>query len=156
MKFLKKNKFTIIVIVCFVLLVLAGVKAKELFFPNVGKAIYGDRLLGIENVKITDQKFEQILSSMKENSLITSITYDVHGKLVNFQMTIIDEASVADAKSLAPLVMGNFEEEQKAYYDFQLFIKKDDEAKANFPIIGYKHKNRTDFTWTKDRAETVE
>ncbi len=155
MDFIKKNKFTIIVTVFFILLVLVGVKAKDLFFPNGGKALYGNRLSGIEEVKINDQKFEQILASIKESPIVMEATKTVQGKLVKFQVTVTEETSVADAKTIAPKLIEGLEDKQKSYYDFQVFIKKEDPTHDNFPIIGYKHKNKQDFSWTKDRVESA-
>ena len=63
MDFIRKNKFTIIAICCFLLLVVVLVQVKNIFFPNMGKAIYGKRLEGIESAKVTDDK----LSTVKEN-----------------------------------------------------------------------------------------
>ena len=43
MRFLRKNKFTIIAIIVLVVLVFIGVQVKNIFMPDEGKASYGDR-----------------------------------------------------------------------------------------------------------------
>ena len=48
MKFIKKNKFTIMAIIIFIAFLIAGVKIKEFLVPDEGKAVYGDRLNEIE------------------------------------------------------------------------------------------------------------
>ena len=59
---------------------------------------------------------------------------------------------VADtAKSLANKVLEEFDADQKSFYDFQVFVKKDNDA-SDFPIIGYKQNKKEGFTWTKDRV----
>ena len=60
MDFIKKNKFTIIAVGVFLILVLLLVQVKNIFFPNEGSAIYGNRLEGIESVKITKDKKTKI------------------------------------------------------------------------------------------------
>ncbi len=152
MKFFKKNKYTIIVIVAFILLVFIGAKAMELFFPNTGKAVYGDRLDGIEKVQIQDSKIDQILTEMKEDAIVSDITENTQGKIVNFVITVTDETGVDAAKGLADKAIASFEEDQKKYYDFQVLIKKENKELTDFPIIGYRHHDRDAFVWTKDRA----
>ena len=56
MEFIKKNKFTIIAIICFLLLMLIAIEVKNVFFPNGSNAIYGDRLDGIEKLKLILEK----------------------------------------------------------------------------------------------------
>lgn len=156
MKFIKKNKFTIIVIVAFVLMVFIGAKAVEIFFPNEGKAIYGNRLDGIEKVKIKDSQIEQALGQLKENAMVVESSQVTHGKLVTFIVTVTDETSPANAKTLAGVVLSSFDEKQIAYYDFQVIVQKNNEALNDFPIIGYKHHAQIEFSWTKDRVVTTE
>lgn len=156
MKFIKKNKYTVIVIVCFILLVFIGAKAMELFFPNTGKAIYGDRLNGIEAVKIKDSKMDQALGELKQDEIITSAKEETKGRLVTFIITVNDETSLETAKTLADKAIGSFEDKQKSYYDFQIIVKKKNEELKDFPIIGYKHHDNNGFVWTKDRAGSAE
>ena len=59
MSFIRKNKFVIIAIGVFLILVILAFQVVNMFFPEEGKALYGNRLDGIEEVKITDSKKEQ-------------------------------------------------------------------------------------------------
>lgn len=152
MRFIKKNKYTIIVVIAFIILVFVGAKAMELFFPNTGKAIYGNRLDGIQEVKIKNSKMEQILGEMKEDAMISEITQETKGRLVNFIITVNDDVSKENAKTLADRVIESFDDDQKTYYDFQVLIKKENKELIDFPIIGYRHHDNTTFSWTKDRA----
>ena len=53
-KFLKKNKYTVIVLVAFIIVVILLAQVVNLFFSSKGAAAYGNRLDGIEKVKIFD------------------------------------------------------------------------------------------------------
>ena len=119
MKFIKKNKYTIIVVLCFVFLVFIGAKAMDLFFPNTGKAIYGNRLDGIEEVKIKNSKMDQILGSMKEDAMISKIEEETKGRLVNFIITVNDDVNTTDAKTIADKVITSFSEKQKSIMTFR-------------------------------------
>ena len=61
-----------------------------------------------------------------------------------------------EAKKLVDNILEPFTESQIGYYDFQVFIKKEDTSENDFPIIGYKHHNSSTFSWTKDREKTEE
>ncbi len=150
MKFIKKNKFTLIVIVLFIMMVIAGVKIKDLLVPNSGKAIYGNRLDG--KVVLSDEMFSNIKDVLIKDEMIDDLTYDIRGKLVNFTLQVSDVLSVYDAKWRADMILDHFSEEGKAYYDIQVFVVKKNEDLNDFPIIGYKHTKSDHFVYTKNRA----
>ncbi len=150
MEFVRKNKYTIIVVIIFILLIIVGICIKNTFFPNLGKALYGDRLDGIEEVEIKDQKLEQVIGTFQDKDFVEEATQDVKGKLVTFVVTVKDDVEVSTAKGLTTVLKEGFDEEQLAFYDFQLMIKKNGQDEK-FPIIGYKHHSSSDFTFTKDR-----
>ncbi len=150
MDFIKKNKFTIIAITCFLVLVLILVQVKNTFFPNMGKAIYGNRLEGIEGVEISDKELSTLKDTLKKNESIRKVSAMVSGKLINIIITVNDDLGLEQAKALAGDAYKEFTNDEQKFYDFQVFIQKDNDA-ADFPIIGYKHHNRESFVWTKDR-----
>lgn len=151
MDFIKKNKFTMIAIFCFLLLVILLVQVKNTFFPNMGKAIYGNRLEGIENAKISDKELTTLKDTLKKNDTINKVSTIVSGKLVNVIITVGDDLGLEQAKKLAGEIYKEFTTEQQKFYDFQVFIQKTSDA-SDFPIIGYKHHNREGFSWTRDRT----
>lgn len=150
MKFIKKNKFTLIVIVLFIMMVIAGTKIKDLLVPNSGKAIYGNRLDG--KVALSDEMFTNMKNVLKEDEMINDLTYDIRGKLVNFTLHVSDDISIDAAKDKAHRIIENFSEEGRDYYDLQVFIVKQNEAFNDFPIIGYKHTKSDHFVYTKNRV----
>lgn len=152
MNIIKKNKFTIIAVVLFTALVFCLYEAKELFFPNEGKAIYGDRLVG--KVDVSDEVYDNVESKVKENEKVTKVKARENGKLINISITVLDDTSIEDAKKLVDNILEPFTDSQRGYYDFQVFINKESEAENNFPIIAYKHHNSSQFVWSKDRQKT--
>lgn len=150
MSFIRKNKFVIIAIGVFLILVILAFEVVNIFFPKEGKALYGNRLDGIEEVEITDSKKEQIENSLKEDSITKEANASVAGKIIEVIVTVQDEATIDAAKALATKVLNSLEEDEKNFYDIQIFVKKDIDAN-NFPIIGYKHHAKENFSWTKDR-----
>ena len=124
---------------------------KQLFFSDSSDAVYGSRLDGMEKVKITHDDKKAIISSLESDSSVSKCEYDLQGKIVNITLTINDDVGIDTAKSVANKVLENLSDEQKKFYDVQVFIKKNKGAN-DFPIIGYKQNAKEGFSWTKDRA----
>ncbi len=151
MSFIRKNKFIIIAIGVFLILVILAFQIVTMFFPKDGTALYGDRLDGIENVELTKTKLTKIEDALKENEIVKKASVSVQGKIVEVIITVQDDTSVDSAKELNTTVLNSLEEDEKKFYDIQIFVKKDTDA-TDFPIIGYKHHARDNFSWTKNRG----
>ncbi|MEG1597568.1 MAG: hypothetical protein RR359_04770 [Bacilli bacterium] len=155
MKFIKKNKFMVLVIVMFIFVVIVGFQVTKLIFPDVRSPQYGNRLDGIDKVKIKETKLDSLKSSLKELDYVTKVITKVSGKTVNIHITVSDITTIENAKKLSEKVLLYFNTPQLKYYDIQLFISKKDLKLNNFPIIGYRHRSSNDFTWSKDRGVTT-
>ncbi len=150
MEFIKKNKFTIIAIACFLLVMLIAVEVKNVFFPTSGSnAIYGDRLEGIEKVKVNTKK---IVDKINENEAVKEAKVKINGKIINVLLTVDDALSLDDAKALTEPVLDSLKSKQKKFYDIEVIIDKSSDS-TQFPIIGYKHHSKENFVFTKDREE---
>lgn len=150
-KFIKNNKLIVITFIICVIFVILVFAVKLTFFPNEGAAIYGDRLDGIEEVEITDDEQDDIVSALEEKEEVSNASCDIQGRILNVLINVNDEVEVNSAKALTSSIIENLEEDQTSYYDIQVFISKDNEEDTTFPIIGYKHQDKDEFSWTKDR-----
>ena len=148
MNFFKRNKGTIIAIIVFKVLLVFCVQVFNMFLSNDERVLYGNRLDGKDKVALTSNNKSKIISALKEES--KKVEIDEQGRILNVIITANDDTSRDDAKNLASKVLEQLKDDQKKYYDIQVFIQKDVEANE-FPIIGYKHHTKDNFTWTKDR-----
>ena len=148
--FIKNNKVTVVAFIICVIFVILVFAVKLTFFPNEGTAIYGDRLDGIEEVEITDKQQEDIIKSLEDKDEVKKVSCDIKGRTLNVLITVNDDVELDPAKALTSSITDNLEEDQTSYYDIQVFISKDNDD-TRFPIIGYKHQNKDEFSWTKDR-----
>lgn len=148
--FIKNNKVTVVAFIICVIFVILVFAVKLTFFPNEGTAIYGDRLDGIEEVEITDKQQEDIIKSLEDKDEVKEVSCDIKGRTLNVLITVNDDVELDPAKALTSSITENLEEDQTTYYDIQVFISKDNDD-TRFPIIGYKHQNKDEFSWTKDR-----
>ena len=150
-KFIKNNKLVVVTFIIRLIFVILVFAVKLTFFPDEARAIYGDRLDGIEKVEITDSKQDKIVSALENLDTVKEASCDIKGRILNVLITVNDDVDLNTAKGLTTTVTDNLKKEQTSYYDIQVFISKDNEDDASFPIIGYKHQDKDSFAWTKDR-----
>ena len=148
MKYIKKYR-KIIVAVIVIILIVVFTKGLKAFFDTSGDqdAYYGQRLEGIEKVKITKDQKNKIKALLQEKT--SSQEVRIQGRTVEILFVIKPELTRDDAKNMANEILNVFTEEQKKYYDIQVMIDK--ENAKEFPIIGYKQHTREGYSWTKDR-----
>lgn len=150
-KYIKEHKIVVVALAFLLIVIVLAFIAKQIFFSGTSNALYGTRLDGIKEVKIRKSEKEALSSKIEEDSAVKKCECDVQGKIINVIITVNDDVGVDTAKALADKVMEVFDTDQKSFYDFQVFIKKDMEA-GDFPIIGYKQNTKEGFSWTKDRV----
>ena len=141
-KYIKQHKIVVVAVILLLILIVISFVVKNIFFSNSGNVFYGDRLKGIDEVKITSSEQKEIISKLEEDSAVVSAKYLLKGKIVNIIITVNEDVGT-DTASL--------DNDQKKFYDVQVFIKKSNDS-SDFPIIGYKQNNKENFAWTKDRA----
>ena len=152
MNFLKKNKVTIFVIAIFAVCIFIVMGVINFFFPEEGTAIYGNRLDGIGKVAVADTTLKDLEDKFKDDA-VTSVSARVSGRIIEIQLVVNDDVPPETAKIYGEKALEVFSDEQKAFFDIQIFAKKNIET-VEFPMIGYKHKTKDKITWTKDRAES--
>ena len=150
MRYVKRNRLTIFILIIFTILVLIGAYIYNIFFVSGRKEAYGNRLDGIENVVIDDEVYNSIRTDLEANEKVTKVTTELRGKIVYVIITVADDVNKEDAKKIGETVSTY----QLAFYDIQVFVKKENAELNDFPIIGYKQNGAEKFTWTKDRQVT--
>ena len=150
MKYIKKNKWVLIPISVFVLvMIFAVVGIVNLVVPNDSKDLYGNRLENIEKNKISDDNVSLIEEQLLATGKVKSVSYDLKGKLINYILVVNDDVDKVTSQSLTAKILEGFEQNIKEYYDFQVFITTEQESEI-YPIIGYNHFNSANFVWTNN------
>jgi len=147
-KFIKKYRSIVVAGLILLALAITILIVKDTVMFDESQAEYGNRLEGIDKVKVTDDQIKQIKSNLKENT--KSVDVYTSGRTINIIIEVNKDTPVADAKSYAEKALETFTDEQKSYFDIETIIKNS-EDKDHYPIIGYKHKTRGSYTWTRDR-----
>ena len=147
-KFLKKNSHTIVGIIIVIFVIILGIVVKNFFFPDDVEAYYGTRLEGIEKIKISDKKKEELKEHFKDSS--KSLTIRIQGRIIYVDVKLNDDVTVDTAKDLSNKTLEKLSDDEKAYYDIQFIISKESDT-DHFPIIGYKHHTKSAIAWNKNR-----
>ena len=100
MKYLKKHRFTTLVIIAFTVVVLILAFVWRAFFSNGGNPVYGNRLDGMEKVEISKKTIDEVSSELKKNDKVKKA-------VENYEVLTGDE----EVKRLSEIrLMSNLEE----------------------------------------------
>lgn len=154
-KFIKRHRYTLILLLIFILLGFLALKVKDILVPDEGKATYGDRLKDISKHQISNDEYQKIKEGIESDKNVTKVTYRLQGKVLNYFITVNDKLAIKDAKEIGNKLIGLMDEDLLNYYSIQVYIIKEDESQNNFPIIGFKDPLSKSIVWTKDREITV-
>ena len=149
MEFVKKHKFYIIGgLIFLVIMGLAIFAVCELVLPNAGESVYGNRLDGIDDVKVSDDTIKRIEQELEQNENVNAVDYHLSGRIMNFIIDVKQDTDLITAVSYADKTLEFLSDEEKQYYDIQVFLTCDeDEESELYPYIGYKHKTSVGFQW---------
>ena len=121
-------------------------------FITTGKGTYGDRLDGIEDVKLSDSILNEVKTSLEENDNIESANVRLQGKIVYIEFQAKSGVSTDAVKSISDVILERFSEDELKFYDFSFIVKwvnETDDGEKTTAIEGYKHHNKTVISWTK-------
>lgn len=147
--FYKRNRvYSILMIISIICIVSILVGVILYFVGQTNKDKYGNRLNGIESIKIQDSRLSEIESKINENELVKETSIDIRGKLI-YVMITLNTGKHSDSEAIAQSSLELFSEEEKSFYDIQYIIKNDDkEIKENFPVMGYIKAGNSVIKWT--------
>ena len=148
MNFVKKNKgIFITILIVLIVLIITVVALCSFLFSGYQKSKYGNRLAGIENVNISEEATESVKEIFKSVEGVTDVTYNLSGKICNFIVTVNKDIKPDDVKKVASKIFEKYTDDQKKFYDFQIFINSSEESDS-YPVIGYKSTQNEEFSWS--------
>lgn len=153
-RIIKENKLTVAVVIIFILMVILGHNLFNLLVPNTGKPIYAE-MEGKEEARVDSSVYQELKDNLNKEEIVENVEIIEEEKLITFIITVTSDTTIDKAKALAPKTLEGFNDIQKAYYNYQIYVIKTDEALNNFPISGYKHPKSDGYSWTKDREIEV-
>lgn len=147
-KWINKNKgFAIICALAFILFIITVVIFVRLLVGGSSNK-YGNRLDGIDKVKISNEVYESVKEEVKDVEGVNDVNVRLQGKIVYTTIELSDSISADKAKEIAKNTLDNYTEDELKYYDFSFFLKWKGEE-SDKVITGNKHHNLEDITWIK-------
>ena len=127
-RFLKRHRYTCVLLLIFILLVVLGMKAKDMLVPDEGKPTYGDRLKDMKKHPLSDDDYKKIDDALKSNKSVIKVSHRLQGKTINYFITFDSKTSVKDAKSIGDSILKSFSDDILEYYSIQVSLLKEDET----------------------------
>ena len=144
---LKQNKFTTIVFCIFLGLFLIGWLLFGLVMPKNGEPVYGNRLEGIEEVKVTEEQTADLVKELKSKDYVANASTHISGRIINVIVETKEGTKTSTAKTLGKVVLKAFDNDQLKFYDIQLFLNNENDNAKGYPLIGYKNSTDKDFVF---------
>lgn len=147
-KWIKKNKGLFIVsLLTLILLIFLIVIFVKLLIGGSSNP-YGNRLDGIDDVKIDKDTYEGVKEELESSDSVSSAEVRIQGKIIYTTIVLNSTTSVDKAKELATKTLDNYKEEELKFYDFSYFLKWENED-GDKVIAGNKHHANDKISWTK-------
>ena len=154
-KLIKNHRYTLILLLVFILLCILALKVKEILVPDEGKATYGERLKDISKHPISDEVYQKVSDEYEKDDKVIKVDHRLQGKVLNYYITLGEKVSVKDAKAVGEKLITLLDDELLSYYTVQIYLIKEDAALNNFPMIGLKDPLAKNVSWTRERDITV-
>lgn len=137
----------IVVIICLFIMLAVCVN----YFFGSSKSSYGDRLEGIETVRITDEFKNNFLNTMKEDELLKDASLVAKGKIVYISLVFQSNVTLVEAQSKALSSLMTFEQQYLDFYDFHYTLKSEKtDTSEGFLIMGSKNVNGSGLVWNNN------
>jgi hypothetical protein len=117
--------------------------------------MYGNRLEGIKDYPLTTE-FSVMKENLLETEKVIKVTNNLKGKIINIMITVNDDITIDLAKELEVIVIESYTEDQKSFYDIQIYLISNNEEQFGYPSIGYKHHTSEKVVWTNNDIQVVE
>lgn len=148
LEWIKKNTgLFIVLILTFVLSIFIMVIFIKLLAGNSSDK-YGNRLDGIEDVKIDNDTYDGVEAEIMDTGLATDAKVRLQGKIVYTTIILNGDTSISKAKEIASNTLDNYTDEELKFYDFSYFLKWEGEE-SDTVITGNRHHDLDQITWVK-------
>ena len=147
--FYKRNRvYSLLMLVSIICVIAIMVGVILYFLGQTSKDKYGNRLEGIEKIKITDKKIKKLEKTITEGELVSDTSINIKGRLIYIDIEL-KSGKHTDAETIAQSTLELFSEKEKNFYDIQFIIENlSKEEDENFPIMGYIKKGNSIIKWT--------
>jgi len=161
-KFYKENRvFVILMGIALVCIAIIAWMFVNYIIHSSTSNRYGNRLDGIKDVEIKDDKITEMETSILGMNKVQDVKINLHGKIVYFNISFEKETTIEEAQNVSISCMEFFEEDYLNFYDLQFLAtiedgktvtegSEDGEETKDLAIIGYRKAGDTTITWSNN------
>lgn len=150
MNFIKKHKLlSAFLAICFCFVLIIIIICKDYIFID-DNDLYGNRLKDIEKVAINNKDLQKMGEALKDNDKVLTVDIGIKGRIINCEITVDEEINLDEAKALPNKLLEQFSDDEKKYYDYQVFLLSKNKESEIYPKIAYKHNTSDIFYWTNN------
>lgn len=144
---MKNKALAIVVILAIVLFIMLVIIMVGLLVGGSSNK-YGDRLDGIDKVKIENKTYDEVKEEILGTDLVEDASIRLQGKIVYTTIILKSDTTLDKAKEIASNTLDNYSKEELSFYDYSFFLewKGDD---GDTVITGNKHHNLDAISWVK-------
>lgn len=147
-RFIKKNKKIVTLGIAFiVILIVLIILFKVLFYSSSEKSVYGVRLKNIKENEFTKEEKKEFKEKSSNIEGIKNVKVVIKGRLIKAFVTFDDSLSSDDIKNKFNEMTNYVSEKVKGYYDITFYAIQNKDGKETYPVIGYKHKNKSSMSY---------
>lgn len=148
-KFIIKNRVVIalmtIIVICGILALYFGFKV---FWGDTSDNNYGTRLDDIKEVVFTEEMQNNVTDYLKTNTNVSTVTYDIKGKIIYLIIDFNKDYALKNAKSLCTKSLEKFDATILEKYDVQFMLTASTVAESKiYPTMGYKPNESKSISW---------
>ena len=103
--------------------------------------------MDIEQNELTDDDKKEFQSKISSLAGISKAEVNVKGRLIKVFATFEEGVSTDDTKARFNEMTGFLSEKVKGYYDVTFYAIQSQNGETKYPVIGYKHKSKTDISF---------
>ena len=144
---LRHKLLTLICIMAFAIIVFMLYVFFSLFIGGNDK--YGDRLRGIDKVRITDKQKNAVVEKLDKKDEVTKSSVRVQGKIIYINIKYKDTVSASRAKEIAVTALEEFSKDEKSFYDIGFYLTTAKNDEKSFKITGNKNSKKDSISWIK-------
>lgn len=148
MKKLKENKLLLAVIIMTAIIIISIITVIIMITSGSGNDEYGNRLSEIENYAVGENQISDLKNTISSFDSVKNVDYRLQGKIINISIELDNNVALDTAKEYANKSLEYFDDDQKGFYDIQIFLTTKEESET-YPIIGYKNKTSNELVWKK-------
>ena len=146
-----ENKVLIVLGIILIICLIAIIVVTFSFFLGGSKGIYGNRLDGIDEHKITETLKSDYVSTLKEEKSINNVIMNVSGKILYITIDFVSDTSLEEAKGKATSSLDKIPGDIQDFYDISFILTcAKSENSEGFTIMGAKNVSGSGLVWNNN------